>query len=407
MDDASEKKPVAIRVEGVSKYFPPQSGTGSLKQLITSFFRGSKPSGDSGYMAVEDINFEINQGEFVGIVGRNGSGKSTLLKMIAGVYTPTTGAITVNGRLIPFIELGVGFNPELSGRDNVFLNSALLGFTRKETELMYQEIVDFAELEEHMDVKLKNYSSGMQVRLAFSIAIRAKADVLLIDEVLAVGDAAFQKKCFDYFDMLKQEKKTVVFVTHDMSAVQKFCDRAIVIKDSKMMGSFSPDEARAAYFQISDESSEKGAPSGKRKELRWGTGEIQVQSAKLISSDGSVLKSVASGEDLLVRIRLKNSHLSASDPVVLGVNLTSPNGENLLGPNTAKEKIVAGTKEVVLRIKNPNLNDGVYTLGTAIFNPSYSILYDHYEKCSTFRIINNSGKHGVLLLETTWEVTAK
>ncbi len=200
------KTETAISVNGVSKYFKPPSINKSVKGKVTSLFK-SKEKTDNGYWALKNINFEVKKGEFFGIVGRNGSGKSTLLKMMAGVYHPTKGGIIVNGRLVPFIELGVGFNAELTGRDNVFLNGALLGFSRKEMEAMYDEIVEFAELEDHMEVRLKNFSSGMQVRLAFSIATKVSTDVLLIDEVLAVGDAAFQRKCFEYFMDLKKRKR--------------------------------------------------------------------------------------------------------------------------------------------------------------------------------------------------------
>ncbi len=171
------------------------------------------------------LNFEVKKGEFFGIVGRNGSGKSTLLKIMAGVYTPDKGYVKINGTLTPFIELGVGFNPDLTGRENVFLNGALLGFSRKEMLEMYDEIVEFAELERFMDQKLNNYSSGMQVRLAFSIAIRAKGDILLLDEVLAVGDSAFQQKCYDYFNSLKKERRTIILVSHSMQIIDQFCDR--------------------------------------------------------------------------------------------------------------------------------------------------------------------------------------
>ncbi len=231
------KQEIAIMVEKLTKTFHEQAGSKSLKEAFVNIGRkltGSKENdlqkGD--FTALNDINFEIKKGEFFGIVGRNGSGKSTLLKIIAGVYTPTTGAVSINGKLTPFIELGVGFNPELSGRDNVFLNGALLGFTRKQMEEMYDDIVEFAELKDFMDVKLKNYSSGMQVRLAFSVAIRSESDILLIDEVLAVGDAAFQQKCFDYFEEIKDRHRTVVFVSHDMNAVRRFCSKAIYIENS-------------------------------------------------------------------------------------------------------------------------------------------------------------------------------
>src|SRR3990167_5954702 len=217
----------AIKVEKLSKIFKlPREKNSSIKSSIINFYKRKK--GYELQKALNDVSFEVRKGEFFGIVGRNGSGKSTLLKLLAGIYTPTSGQVHVRGSLTPFIELGVGFNPELTGRENVFLNGALLGFSRKQMQAMYKDIVDFAELEKFMDQKLKNYSSGMKVRLAFSIAIRAHSDILLIDEVLAVGDAAFQKKCYDYFDQLKKEKKTVVFVSHSMEQVVRFCDRAIL-----------------------------------------------------------------------------------------------------------------------------------------------------------------------------------
>ena len=228
---------VAIKVENVSKNFKlPHEKHNSLKSKVVHAFSGKK--GFETQHALSDVSFEVKKGEFFGIVGRNGSGKSTLLKMLAGIYQPTSGKISVNGKLVPFIELGVGFNPELTGRENIFLNGALLGFTNKQIASMYDDIVEFAELEKFMDQKLKNYSSGMQVRLAFSLAVRAKADIMLIDEVLAVGDESFQQKCFNYFKQLKNEDVTVVFVSHNMNAVREYCDRALLIDSSelKMIG---------------------------------------------------------------------------------------------------------------------------------------------------------------------------
>lgn len=192
-----EQNETAIAVSGVAKSFRlPHNRQNTLKgSLVNLIGRGDRTF--ETQEVLRNVSFEIKKGEFFGIVGRNGSGKSTLLKMLAGIYTPTRGTITVNGSLTPFIELGVGFNPELTGRENVYLNGALLGFNNQEMDGMYGDIVRFAELERFMDQKLKNYSSGMQVRLAFSIAIRAQSDILLLDEVLAVGDAAFQQKCFE------------------------------------------------------------------------------------------------------------------------------------------------------------------------------------------------------------------
>ena len=225
---------IAISVNNVSKTFKlPYEKHSTLKGVIVNFHRNKK--GYKKQVALKDISFEIKKGEFFGIVGRNGSGKSTLLKLISGIYTPDSGTIQVNGKLTPFIELGVGFNPELTGKDNVYLNGALLGFNHKEVEAMYDEIVAFAELEKFMEQKLKNYSSGMQVRLAFSIAIRANTDILVLDEVLAVGDANFQKKCFSYFEKLKRNDTTVILVSHDMSSVVNFCDKALLIEGGKIV----------------------------------------------------------------------------------------------------------------------------------------------------------------------------
>ena len=240
--------PIIISVKNLHKSFKlPTERAGGLKQAIFNRLKGVK--GYTEQKVLNNISFNIHQNEFVGIVGRNGSGKSTLLKTLAKIYFPEKGSLEVNGTLVPFIELGVGFNPELSGRENVYLNGALLGFSNKEMDAMYDEIVDFAELRPFMDQKLKNFSSGMQVRLAFSIAIRAKGDILLLDEVLAVGDAEFQKKCNEYFASIKG-KQTVVLVTHDMGNVTKYCTRAILIEEGKIKLDGSPEKVAEAYSKL-------------------------------------------------------------------------------------------------------------------------------------------------------------
>ena len=236
---------VAIRVRDLHKSFKlPTERAWGLKQAIFNRLKGVK--GYRQQKVLRGIDFEVKKGEFVGIVGRNGSGKSTLLKVMSGIYVPQKGEVDIYGTLVPFIELGVGFNPELTGRENIYLNGALLGFSNEEVAEMYDEIVRFAELKDFMDQKLKNYYSGMQVRLAFSIAIRARGDILVLDEVLAVGDAAFQKKCNDYFESL-HGNQTVILVTHSMENITKFCDRAILIENGKILKDGNPEEVAAAY----------------------------------------------------------------------------------------------------------------------------------------------------------------
>ena len=238
----------AVVVDGVSKAFrKPHEQVHTLKERVLHPFRRR---GYDDFTALQDVSFAVPQGEFFGIVGRNGSGKSTLLKCMAGIYATDRGDIYMNGRLSTFIELGVGFNPDLAARDNVALNAIMLGLNPREARERFERVIEFAELEEFVDVKLKNYSSGMQVRLAFSVMIEVDADILLIDEVLAVGDVAFQQKCFDVFHRIKDEKRTVVFVTHDMAAVKKFCDRALLIERGvvKMIG--RPDEIANNYLEL-------------------------------------------------------------------------------------------------------------------------------------------------------------
>ncbi len=244
-----DNSPIAINVKNLHKSFQlPTEQVFGLKQAFFNRLRGIK--GYKEQKVLRGINFEIKKGEFVGIIGRNGSGKSTLLKILAGIYYPQKGNVTINGNLVPFIELGVGFNFELTGRENVYLNGAMLGFSNEEMDAMYDDIWEFAELKDFQDQKLKNYSSGMQVRLAFSIAIRARGDILLLDEVLAVGDAAFQEKCNNYFENLRDSKQTIILVTHSMENVKKFCNRAILIEDGKIIADGDPKSVSNKYLKL-------------------------------------------------------------------------------------------------------------------------------------------------------------
>ncbi len=244
---AIQRRP-ALAAEGVHKRFKiPEERTHTLKERALHPLRRSR---HEELYALKDVSFAVEPGEFFGIVGRNGSGKSTLLKCLAGIYRADEGRIWCNGRMSTFIELGVGFNPDLAAYENVALNGIMLGLSPREARSRYERVIEFAELEEFQDLKLKNYSSGMHVRLAFSVAIQVDAEILLIDEVLAVGDAAFQQKCFDVFNRMREEGRTIIFVTHDMSAVTRFCHRAMLLERGVMVSIGDPTDVADRYLEI-------------------------------------------------------------------------------------------------------------------------------------------------------------
>lgn len=241
------EKQIAIRVENVSKTFKiPHEKISSLRGAFVNVF---KKNTYEEFKALDNISFEVEKGDFFGIIGRNGSGKSTLLKALAGIYQVDSGKIEVNGLISPFLELGIGFNPELSGRDNIYLNATVLGLSQRQIDEKFEEIVAFSGLERFIDQKLKNYSSGMQVRLAFSVAIHANRDILLMDEVLAVGDSNFQDKCYQYFQKIKGEK-TVLFVSHDVENMKKFCERVLVLNEGKIVAFEETSPALAKYEEV-------------------------------------------------------------------------------------------------------------------------------------------------------------
>jgi ABC-type polysaccharide/polyol phosphate transport system ATPase subunit len=236
-----------IKVNNVSKVFEiPHERRNKLKDYFLNPFR--KITKDR-FNALHNVSFEIKEGEFVGIVGSNGSGKSTLLKMLAQIYEPTTGKVTINGSLVPFLELGVGFNPELSGRENIYLNGVILGMSHKHLKAKFKEIVDFAGIEEFIDLQVKNYSSGMVMRLAFSIAVQAKADIYLLDEILAVGDVGFQEKSLAKMQDLLSNGATVVLVSHAIADIQRYCDRVIVLEHGNIIHDGDVKEGVTKYMK--------------------------------------------------------------------------------------------------------------------------------------------------------------
>ncbi|QIW57566.1 ATP-binding cassette domain-containing protein [Lactococcus raffinolactis] len=278
-----ENKETVVSVKNVSKSFRlPTESSNSLRTTLVNRMKGIK--GYKEQEVLKDISFEVKKGDFFGIVGRNGSGKSTLLKIISQIYVPQKGSVTINGRLVSFIELGVGFNPELTGKENVYLNGAMLGFSTQEIDEMYDDIVNFSELQEFMNQKLKNYSSGMQVRLAFAVAIQAKSDILVLDEILAVGDEAFQRKSREFFETIKQDQnKTVILVTHDMGAVQRYCNKVIYIKDGVLEKSENLQDITNQYSEDNLETYEDQMSNGKNKKIEKAKIWIEKQSNNVIA----------------------------------------------------------------------------------------------------------------------------
>ncbi len=294
--------PPAVVVDGVDKVFRlPHEASSTLKERV---LHPRRSAATDRLQALRDISFEVAPGEFFGIVGRNGSGKSTLLKCLAGIYRTDRGRIAIDGRLSPFIELGVGFNQDLAARDNVITNAIMLGLSPRDARAVFDAVIEFAELEQFTELKLKNYSSGMMVRLAFSVAVHAHAEILLIDEVLAVGDAAFQQKCFDVFNTLRDEGRTILFVTHDMASVTRFCNRALLLEHGEMVLLDEPGLVAGRYEELNFSSGATQQDPGDGG-LRTGDGSGHVVDSSLQDDSGRPVDVVAQGQTVTLRLRVR------------------------------------------------------------------------------------------------------
>ena len=357
-------RPHAVVVQGVSKTFRlPRLQAHTLKERALHPFRFREVD---ELHAVRDVSFEVAEGEMFGIVGRNGSGKSTLLKCLAGIYRVDAGDIEIHGRLSPFIELGVGFNPDLTARDNVIINAIMLGLSRKEAQERFDEILAFAELEDFVDMKLKNYSSGMYVRLAFATAVQVDADILLIDEVLAVGDAAFQQKCFDEFARLKVAGRTILFVTHDMGAVERFCDRAMLIETGSIVDIGDPAAIGRAYNRLNFERERQEALGSTSAPERLRTAPLaEIRNAWFESVGGDVVVTAEQGKSCVLKMDVR-FHATVENPL-FGMTLMDQAARAIFTTNTDAQQMVTGRYEAgataSVRVQFDNyLAPGRYTL---------------------------------------------
>jgi ABC-type polysaccharide/polyol phosphate transport system ATPase subunit len=384
----------ALAVQGVSKTFRvPEEQRHTLKERALHPRRGAR---FQTFRALNDISFEVQEGEFFGIAGRNGSGKSTLLKCLAGIYR-ADGRIWRRGRLSTLIELGVGFNPDLAARDNVILNGIMMGLSPREARSRYESVIAFAELEEFQDLKLKNYSSGMHVRLAFSVAIQVDADILLVDEILAVGDAAFQQKCFDVFNRLRDQGKTIVFVTHDMGALKRFCHRALLLERGSAVHLGNPTEVADRYLEINF--GREPRPAGNEEERRGG-GDARVAEVWIEDEHGVRHAAVPQGQRISLRMRVAFL-VDVEDPQA-SVYILNEEHKTVLVASTVLERDRSGRftagREAVFSFSFDNvLAPGRYTPLVNLAQRGTGLdIIDRFEGASSFLVTGTAALGGIV-----------
>jgi ABC-type polysaccharide/polyol phosphate transport system ATPase subunit len=390
--------PPAIAVDRVSKRFViPHEKQHTIKERVLHPL--SRPGSDR-FTALEDVSFAVGRGEFFGIVGRNGSGKSTLLKCLAGIYGTDEGEIYVDGRTSTFIELGVGFNNEMAARDNVRMNAIMLGLSPREADACFDRVIEFAELEEFVDLKLKNYSSGMQVRLAFSVMVQVNAEILLIDEILAVGDAAFQQKCFDEFFKMRDQGKTVVFVTHDMAAVERFCHRAMLVERGEIVTIGEPSEV--ADRELNFASGGPGDSFGGSM-ARAGDGAARVQEAWLEDGHGARATVFAQGSPCVFKATVRFER-AVEDPS-FDVAFVTAQHQNVFVASTRSEgertgRFEAGeTATFSLSFTNV-LAPGRYAISTVVAHPGGGdALMDRWERHQSIMVTGARPAGGLVDLQ--------
>jgi ABC-type polysaccharide/polyol phosphate transport system ATPase subunit len=402
------EKEIAVKIEHVSKTFRiPHEKVSSVRGAVVSMFRQSTYE---EFQALDDVSFEVKKGEFFGIIGRNGSGKSTLLKVLAGIYQPDAGKVAIDGMISPFLELGIGFNPELSGRDNVYLNATVLGMTKKEIDQKFNDIVAFSELERFIDQKLKNYSSGMQVRLAFAVSIHANRDILLMDEVLAVGDSNFQAKCFREFNHYHDMGRTVIIVTHDISVVQRYCDRAMLLREGKIDFIGTGEEASSKYIEnnISDheflrETDLAGESSGGQE---MSDKQVRITKVELIDENGVIREGMRSGQKINIRIHFKKEDMKVED-INFGIGLYKDDNSYVFGYNTQMDGYIPDLNSGILTLSLDALHliQGIYFIRCVCFGEVEQEYYDFIDKAKIFQVFSKGVENqyrGVLRVDHSW-----
>ena len=401
-----------IRFEQVSKKFVlHRERPRSFQEQLIHIFQRKRTSGET-FWALQDISFTIDQGETVGLIGPNGAGKSTILKLIAQILEPTSGQIRVDGRVGALLELGAGFHPDLTGRENIYLNGSVLGLGRSDIQRKLDDIIAFADIDQFIDVPVKHYSSGMYVRLGFAVAVHTDPDILLVDEVLSVGDLAFQQKCLDRIHQLQRNGTSILLVSHGLDVVRKMCHRALWIQDAQLAAIGDTDAVIGAYLSHIQQTSAQVAehiqyiPTGQYGQ-RWGSQEAQITEVAFYNGSDTPKKSFLWGEQLRVRIHYV-AHERIPNPT-FGVAIYNENGDNLVGPNSADSgytiEAIEGQGEVNYIVALP-FKPGNYEFTAAIYDRNSVHPFDHHHRMYTFRILappDLRPPEGLVQLPCRWE----
>ncbi|MEX1019994.1 MAG: ABC transporter ATP-binding protein [Litorilinea sp.] len=416
-----------VELQDVSKVFRLQSGAHrSFQEMFTAFWQRKRTTRASEFWPVRQLSLTIEPGESIGLVGPNGSGKSTLLKLLVGILEPTTGRVIMRGRISSLLELGAGFHPDLTGRENVYLNGSIYGMSRREIAARMDEIVEYAEIGEFIDMPVKHYSSGMYVRLGFAVAIHTDPDILILDEVLAVGDATFQHKCLTSIHNFRARGGTIILVSHDLNAIQTICDRVLWLEDGHLHAQGKPTEVVMHYLNHVAQkeerkrlaqaathggeaspatNSETGADADGRR--RWGTGRMRVHAVELLDPTATPRLVFATGAPLTVRIHYTTRE-TIEDPI-FGIALFHENGTHIAGPNTDFDGVTieqaSGAGVVEYTIPALALLEGAYVLSTAIINRSDTETYDYWHRACRFQVYPGASRerYGLLALGGTWQ----
>ena len=410
---------VAIDVDNVTRIYQKYSARHRFKTFKSALLKGDifkSLQPEELVAALDGVDFKVEKGTTFGVIGENGSGKSTLLKVITGITKPTSGAVTVRGKVSALIELGAGFHPEISGRENIFINGIMLGLSKKGISEKFDDIVRFAELEEFIDAPVKTYSSGMYMRLGFSVAINVNPDILLIDEVLAVGDASFVPKCLDRIDDFRRKKKTILFVSHDLQTVENICDRVVWLKNGKIQTMGEAKRVIDAYLQDIAEKQEEDLERRQqevdkeekweedRREKRWGKREVEIKKVMLKDFTGKEKHVFSPDESMVVEIHIKA--YSQIKDFVFGVGVFNSQGISCYGTNTHLEDFesisIQGEGKVLFRIEKLNLINGTYYLDIAAHKKD-GYPYDYHRNLYSFMISSPNRDAGIARPKHTWE----